>query len=171
MSARDPITGRPDPEQAGLETSPHDQSALDRLRTVLDAYGGDPARWPAADAAVLTPLLARSEPARRLQAEAVALDRWLDQVPEPAASPELLAAVLGAAERPAGMRLRALLWPFGPIWQPVSALLVALVLGAGAGQELMPPTQQTDSAAEAAAYAEDYTALALGMPYDYVVPE
>jgi hypothetical protein len=51
-----------------------DERELQAFSSVLDAYGGDPARWPAGSEARFTPLLARNEAARRLQAEAVALD-------------------------------------------------------------------------------------------------
>lgn len=140
---------------------------LDRLRTVLEAYGAAPERWPGPERAALLALLERSADARRLQAEAAALDRWLDSQPEPDASPDLLAAVLGAADRPNGPRLLSVLWPFGPVWQPACALVFVALLGIGTGQELSP----TVSSAQGTDFTEDYAALALGTPYDYVVPE
>jgi len=145
----------------------NDLATLARLTTVLEAYGANPQRWPAAERTGLQALVRTVPEAHHLFAEAQALDRRLDTVPEPTASPELLAAVLGAAEGRTGLRLRALLWPFGPIWQPVCGLLLAAMLGAGLGQSL----SGVDPAATADIYDQDYAVLVLGTPYDYVVTE
>jgi len=54
---------------------------LDRVRTLLDAYGADPARWPAAERAAALELLARSPDARACRVAAARLDDALDAVP------------------------------------------------------------------------------------------
>lgn len=50
-----------------------------RFRKILNAYGADPARWPADEAAAIRDLLARSQEARRMAAQAGSVDRFLDQ--------------------------------------------------------------------------------------------
>ena len=51
------------------------------LKDVLDAYGADRTRWPAASRREISALLAVSQEARRLVAEAEAFDRLLDAAP------------------------------------------------------------------------------------------
>lgn len=68
---------------------------LGRFQEILDAYGADPRRWPAAERNDAEALLARSAEARRAQDEARRLDRMLDMLPMPDA-PKLDAALLAA---------------------------------------------------------------------------
>ena len=78
-----------------------------RLQEILDAYGADPARWPAEERDAAAALLART-PA--LRTEAARLDALLDAtsaVDEP--SPALVARVLAAA--PARRRARIVRFP------------------------------------------------------------
>jgi len=63
-----------------------DEKELQDFSAVLDAYGGDPARWPAGSEHRFAALLARSSDARRLQAEAAALDSLISRA-EAAPSP------------------------------------------------------------------------------------
>lgn len=104
---------------------------LNRLKQLLDAYGADPDRWPLEERAAMLDLLARSESARDLAAQAASLDSLLDRAPlpmPPRATSEALAdrvmrrlALRGAARRPA----------FGwPNWVALAAAAVAgLVIG------------------------------------------
>ena len=94
-----------------------------RFQEILDAYGGDPRRWPAVERADAEALFAHSAEARRARDEAFRLDRLLVCVPAPVApplDPVLLAArvmanaqptppvvVLGALLDAAGLRRRA----------------------------------------------------------------
>lgn len=106
---------------------------LDRLKELLDTYGADPDRWPLEERIAMLDLLARSETARDLAAQAASLDALLDRAPLPMpshAASEVLAdrvmrrlnlrSVL-AAHRPA----------FGwPNWVALAAAAVAgLVIG------------------------------------------
>jgi len=50
---------------------------IERFKAVLDAYGGDAARWPANERAELLALLERDPIARAMHAEAEAVDRTL----------------------------------------------------------------------------------------------
>jgi hypothetical protein len=74
-----------------------DDRALTRLRDILDAYGGDPDRWPDADRAPALALLARSADARRLCDEALRLDAALDLLPAAAPSADLEERIVAAA--------------------------------------------------------------------------
>jgi len=55
---------------------------------LIDAYGGDPKRWPAERRAAMERLLGEDAGARRLQEEASALDRVLAAAPQVPASRE-----------------------------------------------------------------------------------
>jgi hypothetical protein len=78
-----------------------DRAALERLRDILDAYGGDPERWPDAERRAALDLLARSAEARRLCDEALRLDAALDLLPAAQPSPGLEERVIAAAQRAA----------------------------------------------------------------------
>ena len=58
------------------------------LQGILDAFGGDPARWPAAAKARFVPVLAQDSAARAAVAEARALDSVLSRAPRVAAARE-----------------------------------------------------------------------------------
>lgn len=112
------------------------------LKNVLDVYGADRTRWPAASRREISALLTVSEEARRLVADAEAFDRLLDTAPPPGAtriaalSDRILAAsrqtprVVSTASPP---RLRA-----APIVRRyaggLAALAASLMIGILAGQ-------------------------------------
>ena len=104
-----------------------------RLAEILDAYGADPDRWPAGERDAAGALLAESTEAMALRDSAAALDTALSVVVAPAPSPELMAVILAAAEPSDWRRWAAELWPFGPVWQPVSAFATMAVLGIAIG--------------------------------------
>jgi anti-sigma-K factor RskA len=118
-----------------------DTMTLDRLRAIVDAYGADPARWPAAERAAGEALLAGSAEARALVAETADLDAALDSLPALQPSPAMRTAVLAAAPRPAAPSLLARLhdgWRevFGELggWRLAGGVLAAsLVLGIVSG--------------------------------------
>jgi hypothetical protein len=68
---------------------------------LLEVYGGDRSRWPAEDRAAAAQLVARDAKARRLLAEAEALDRVLERAPLPALETEAALAdrIVTAAQR------------------------------------------------------------------------
>lgn len=118
-----------------------DTMTLDRLRAIADAYGADPARWPAAERAAGEALLAGSTAARALLADAAGLDAALDAVPALQPTPAMRTAILAAAPRRAAPSLLARLhegWRelFGELggWRLAgSVLAAALVLGIMSG--------------------------------------
>lgn len=89
-------------EDSSLE---NDSAMLEQLAGLLDVHGSHQSRWPDGAAAALAPLLARSTAARRLLAEAAALDRLLAMAPGPtsgAAPLELTARIVREALREGG---------------------------------------------------------------------
>jgi anti-sigma-K factor RskA len=118
-----------------------DTMTLDRLRAIVDAYGADPARWPAAERTAGEALLAGSAAARALVAEAADLDAALDAVPALQPTPAMRTAILAAAPRRAASSLLAQLregWRelFAELggWRMAGGVLAAsLVLGIVSG--------------------------------------
>jgi len=74
---------------------------LAEFARLLDVYGGDRTRWPAEARAAAAHLVARDAGARRLLAEAEALDRLLERAPLPALATEAALAdrIVAAAQR------------------------------------------------------------------------
>lgn len=146
--------------------------SMARLRAILDAYGAEPRRWPAAERAGAEALIAASAEARALRDEAAALDDVLASAVAPAPSSALRAAVLQAAPRPQAAsgfteNLRGL-WQSllstlgGELggWRPAGATLgVALLLGIATGGTI--GMQPDDTTTVAAAEELDLLQLAL----------
>lgn len=82
-----------------MKTGTNEDAALERLRDILDAYGGDPDRWPDAEREPALDLLARSADARRLREDALRLDAALDLLPAAEPSAGLEERLLAAARR------------------------------------------------------------------------
>jgi hypothetical protein len=74
---------------------------LAELGQLLDVYGADRGRWPADERTAAAQLSARDAEARRLLAEAEALDRVLDSAPVPTLAVEaaLAGRIVAAAQR------------------------------------------------------------------------
>jgi hypothetical protein len=151
------------------------QMPIDRFAAILDAYGAEARRWPAAERAAAESLLAASAEAQALQAQAAQLDQLLTASVAPAPSAALRAAILqvaprGAGNRPAGAAetLRGL-WQalLGTLtgelggWRPAGAVLgVALLLGVAAGGTVETQSGTTSSTA-ATEQSVDFVQLAL----------
>jgi hypothetical protein len=132
---------------------------LDEFRRLTEAWGGDPARWPAAAREPAAALLAGSAAARALRAEAAALDALIAAAPAPAPSAALLAAVL-AAPRKGGAAPRAgrpawrLALAAGP-WPRLAGLAAAVLLGFAIGS-VGPFAPARPVAADEAVNLSDY---------------
>lgn len=113
---------------------------LERFLAILDAYGGDPHRWPQAERQAAKMLCEGSQAAQEARARAQALDSLLQTAPDAPASRALQNRILerlaDAAPRTGwGARLRALaqaIWP-GAAWRPAAALAASAVIGLAAG--------------------------------------
>lgn len=109
---------------------------LDRLKELLDAYGADPDRWPLEERLAMLDLLARSDAAKDLAAQAAGLDTLLDRAPLAVPSAATVEALSSRIMRrlPARMAERVaapLRVAFGwPNWLALAAATVAgLVIG------------------------------------------
>lgn len=111
--------------------------AMQALEDLLDAYGADPARWPAEDprrAAAWALIESGDAAALQSLAAAAALDRALDSATPPAPSAALTGAVLRAAPQTG----RGLPGRFGLLlnpafFRPAGALACAMLLGLAVG--------------------------------------
>jgi len=120
----------------------------ERARRILESYGAEPARWPAAERAALAALLA-AEPALAGAARGeAALDRLLAGAePQPAPVPAGLAQRIRGRARAAVQRrpLHEMLFgllPKGWRWAPAAAMgcaaMVGFLLGLGLAQPVPP---------------------------------
>jgi hypothetical protein len=99
---------------------------IERLREILDAYGADPAHWPAAERAAMQTLVATSPGAQAALADAAALDALLaqDRPVLPTLNPLQIAAMVAASPRaPRGS------WTVRRIWPNVAGLAAAAIVG------------------------------------------
>jgi hypothetical protein len=119
----------------------------DRLRTLLDAYGADPARWPTAERADALELLARSPEARAHRVAAARLDDALDAVPGIETSPAVVARVMRGAPRPRGIRVERLVAIAAPL-----AVAAGLVLWLVRGPAPSPPSLSPSEVAALGVY-------------------
>lgn len=137
----------------------------ERVRTLLDAYGADTGRWPAADRQAAERVLAGDPVLAAELADALALDRLLDALPSPAPSPALRVALKGIPDQAtlgwAG-RLAAL-WPFGTPWRPAAGLVAAAVLGIVVGIATPDPTTADSDVSGYFSYDDDPIASVAAM--------
>ena len=107
----------------------------ERFFTIVDAYGAEPRRWPAAErAAALAFAEADAEAAARLRG-AAALDAALDEHRPLAPSTALRRRIVEAAPRP-GRRASPLKW-----FAPGAGLAAAGVAGVVFGASLLSPPE------------------------------
>ena len=100
---------------------------LERFEQIIDAYGGDPGRWPPDERQEAEALMAVEPRARSLAESARRLDEWLAQSEAPSPSDLLTRRVLKAAPRP----MHVLGWASGAGWAAAAAagLFIGLSLG------------------------------------------
>jgi hypothetical protein len=123
---------------------------LDRFAELVDAYGAEPSAWPERERPGALRLLEHSEEAVRLLEEAAELDSWLADVVEVEPSMALRDRILDATPRPRRTwaerwaHVAEAVWPFGPSWQPATALAASVVLGLTFGFTLPQETVEDD---------------------------
>jgi hypothetical protein len=103
---------------------------FDRLKTLLDAYGADPGRWPDEQREAARQLLAGSAEARAYVQQAAVLDTLLDAAPltvSPGLDPAALAARI--MRMPARVTAAATSWRFSFGWPNFATLAAAAVFG------------------------------------------
>ena len=112
---------------------------LERFRTLVDAYGADPARWPARERGPAEALAAGNAEARALMDQAAALDRVLARAVPAAASPDLRDLIRRATQsvpqqRTLGIAEIVASWlPGRRLWPNLAGLAAALMLGVALG--------------------------------------
>ena len=121
---------------------------LDRLVQLLDAYGGEPARWPEQERAAALQLLAASPEAQTMQRTALELDSALDlDVLPDVASNALRARVLEIPIRHPREE-RGTGWSWGWSWKRNWMFglfaLTPCVIGFLSGTLLMDPSSDAD---------------------------
>ena len=144
----------------------------ERFSTLVEAYGGDPARWPAAERASARDYLARTPAARAEIEAALRLDALLDRLAVPASQPDVAALVAVAtrarqeppqapAQRAAQVvALASRRAPIGPARRPImawvraGALAAAGIAGFIVGVNVPATTADTTNASVLEAYDE-----------------
>lgn len=112
---------------------------LDRFRTLVDAYGADPARWPARERLAAEALLAGNEQARAALNEAATLDRVLARTVPAGASAGLRDMIRRSTQsvpqqKPFSLGEIVASWlPGRTLWPNLAGLAAALVLGVALG--------------------------------------
>ena len=104
---------------------------IDRFKILLDGYGADPARWPAAERAAGEAFARTTPEAASLIAAARALDRTLACVPAaaPALDPVAVAAAASAAPQRRARQPRRPGFGFAFAWPNFAGLAAAMVVG------------------------------------------
>ena len=131
---------------------------LQRFRELMDAYGGDPRRWPPGERGPAAELLAASADARALLAEAAALDQILDGAPPVVPgihdAERLIAQVTAAAQERPVFRPIGVMQPAGRgLWLRAASLAAATVIGFVVGWTELADTGE---ATAASGYSLDY---------------
>jgi hypothetical protein len=127
----------------------------ERFKTLLEAYGGDLARWPNAERLAAHAYARGAPEAPGLLAEARQIDALLARAvvtpPRAALEAAILARIKSVpqAGKP-GFRaslagLLETLWPRTAMWKPASVFASALVLGALIGVNIMGSLSQADA--------------------------
>jgi hypothetical protein len=122
---------------------------IERFKILVEAYGADPSRWPEAERKAGLALAETSPEARRLLAEAAALDRLLDTaetVPVTRALEERILATF--TERPRSFARWVGVLTARPLpWLPGAAIAASLALGLAVGAALPSAAGIGDGAA------------------------
>ena len=105
---------------------------LERFKAILEAYGGDDKRWPAAERDAARTFAASSSEAQRLLADARMLDRLLDGAASSPTSRALEDRIL--ASFPKGEAAGRSNW--SRQWIPAGAIAASLMLGLATGAAL-----------------------------------
>ena len=130
----------------------------ERARQIIEAYGADPARWPADERAAMVALVGTPAELSATLASATQLDTLLDALPGADASLALIERVMSAApgampdnqalwqaRRPSPAGHSSLAdwlsggWPWEPVLRPAAALALSALFGVMVGIFSAPP--------------------------------
>lgn len=125
---------------------------LERFKQIMDAYGGNPQRWPQAERQAAQILLDTSATAHQWQQEALMLDALLDNVAVVAPSAELKNRIfvsVQAFSREVDIWQWLAQWLWGTtwtqhVWRPALALGLPIFFGMGLGLSISYQQIQLD---------------------------
>lgn len=129
---------------------------LERLKQIIDAYGGNPQRWPLAERQTAQALLDISPTARQWQQEALQLDTLLDHIAEalpPARLKNHILASIASQEMDIWQWFAQWLWGstlIQHLWRPALVLGVPIFLGISLGYSLAYQQLQLNESIEIA---------------------
>jgi hypothetical protein len=111
---------------------------IERFKILVEAYGADPSRWPEGERDAAVAFAETSPEARRLLAEAAALDRLLDAAETTPAARALEERILATfSERPRSFARWYDVLTARPLpWLPGAAIAASLALGLMVGAAL-----------------------------------
>jgi hypothetical protein len=139
---------------------------LERLNTILEAYGASPARWPADERAAAEAMIASSDAARAAFAEAARLDAMLDRAAPPPPADRLGWRLRGIGPRPEQIVVstaRTRTSGMGNLAR-VAAVVLAVVGGIAIGTAL--PNREPDQSEVTVAENEIGAELPLTVAYE-----
>jgi hypothetical protein len=141
---------------------------LDRFRTIVDAYGTDPSKWPEAERQAALTLLVSSSDADAVVNDATQLDRMLDHMPVVDPSPELERSIAAIPDSPVstsnriGLDSRWTAVHATALWKSAVAATLAVVLGIITGVATVEPSDVSNSSTD----WEDFSRLAFVSDWD-----
>lgn len=129
----------------------------DRFRTLIEAYGADPRRWPAEERASAEAFVLQDDATATVLAEAREVDDLLAGLASAEVRPALREAVLAQAPRarPGLPRISWFGWLSGAGWAAAAA--AGLMFGVALGHQLLQDRQADATIEQAAAWSLDET--------------
>ena len=135
---------------------------LDRFRTIVDAYGADPSKWPEAERDAALSFLGSASEAAPIVEQAAQLDTMLESVPlvEPSSELERMVAAIPEKSRSTSNRIEFETWrsmvSLTTLWKPTLAATLAIVLGIITGVATAEPMNISNGSTD----WEDFASLA-----------
>jgi hypothetical protein len=133
--------------------------SIELIQDLADRHGAELSHWPLAEASAARLFLASSSEARAVLARASRLDRVLGTARSHSVTVNLRERLLAAAPVGGWRELLVSLWPFGPVWRPVAALLGLALVGVFLGSSDM--AKLIEPASINAALSEEIQVVAL----------
>jgi hypothetical protein len=142
---------------------------MERLNTILDAYGASPARWPAEERVAAEAMIAASDEARAAFAGAARLDAMLDQAAAPPPADRLGWRLRGIGPRPEQIVAAVARPRTSWMGNLARAAAVVLAIAGGIAIGVALPERQSDQPQEVAFTDGDFaTQVPLTVAYEDV---
>ena len=138
---------------------------MERLNTILEAYGASPALWPAEERAAAEAMIAASDDARAAFADAARLDAMLDQAAPPPPADRLGWRLRGIGPRPEPFVASA---PRPRMaWMGNLARAAAVVLAVAGGVAIGTALPERGSGSSSVEVADNETGTELAFTFGY----